>query len=165
MDAIAGQPTLASGGAPAVDDGLIAVGEVLAGYRIDGVLGRGGMGIVYRAYDPRLGRQVALKVIAPDLAEDPAFRLRFVSEAKAAAGLQHPNIVTVYGAGEDQGRLYIAMQLVRGTTLEEEIARQTRIPPGRAARLESKRWQSRRATLLRRHGRRFTTSWTLPTWT
>jgi len=135
VDANAGQPTLPSGGAPGVDDGLIAVGETLAGYRIDGVLGRGGMGIVYRAYDPRLGRQVALKVIAPHLAEDPAFRLRFASEAQAAAGLQHPNIVTVYGAGEDQGRLYIAMQLVRGKTLAEEIARQSRIPPGRAARI------------------------------
>ncbi len=125
----------ASGGAPSPNDGLLAAGEQVAGYRIDGLIGRGGMGVVYRAYDPRLGREIALKVIAPDLAEDPGFRLRFVSEAKAAAGLQHPHIVAVYGAGEDQGRLYIAMQLVRGTTLEDEIARQGRIPPGRAARI------------------------------
>src|SRR5579884_2352851 len=95
----------------------MAVGRELAGYRINGVLGRGGMSIVYSAEHMRLGRQVALKVLAPALAADDAFRARFTRESQLAAALDHPNIVDVYDAGEADGLLYIAMRLVRGSDL------------------------------------------------
>jgi serine/threonine-protein kinase len=104
----------------------LAPGTEVAGYLIQGVLGRGGMGVVYRAEHVHLGRPVALKLLAPGLAGD--FRARFVRESRLAASLSHPNIVTVYDAGEVEGVLYIAMQLVGGTDLgrllREEGARE-----------------------------------------
>ena len=90
------------------------IGTELAGYRIVGLLGRGGMSVVYRAESPRLGMTVALKVLASELADDEAFRERFVSESRLAAALNHPNIITIYDAGEADGALYIAMRFVRG---------------------------------------------------
>ena len=79
------------------------IGTEFAGYRIVALLGRGGMSIVYRAENPRLGTTVALKVLAPDLAEDESFRERFVTESRLAAALNHPNIITIYDAGEADG--------------------------------------------------------------
>src|ERR1700740_3268932 len=76
------------------------VGTVIAGYRVEGVLGRGGMSVVYRAGDQRLKRKVALKLLAPELAEDDRFRERFLRESQLAASLDHPNVVPVYEAGE-----------------------------------------------------------------
>ncbi|HCO03343.1 MAG TPA: hypothetical protein DIT48_08290, partial [Actinobacteria bacterium] len=96
-------------------------GSTFAGYRIDSVLGRGGMSVVYLAKDVRLGRNVALKFLSPELAVDPAFRERFTHESRAAANLDHPNIVPVYQAGEADGVLYIAMRHVRGPTLAEVL--------------------------------------------
>ena len=94
------------------------IGNELAGYRLDEVLGRGGMGVVYRARDLALDRDVALKLLAPELAEDVAFRERFLRESRIAASLEHPNVVPIHDAGEIDGQLYIAMRLVGGTDLK-----------------------------------------------
>src|SRR5207249_2131572 len=83
----------------------LAAGTELAGYRIEGLAGRGGMGVVYRAQDLALQRPVALKVLSPDLAEDDRFRERFLRESRLAASLDHPSIVPVYDAGEARGDL------------------------------------------------------------
>jgi len=93
------------------------IGTELAGYRIERVLGRGGMSVVFLAHDPRLKRNVALKLLSPELAEDEAFRDRFLRESRLAASLDHPNVVPVYEAGEVAGLLYIAMRYVYGTDL------------------------------------------------
>src|SRR4051794_30501833 len=95
-------------------DSELQPGEVFAGHRIVGVAGRGGMGVVYRAEQLDLERPVALKLIAPPLARDEAFRERFVRESRAAAAIDHPNVIPVYSAGEDAGRLYLAMRFVEG---------------------------------------------------
>ena len=97
-------------------------GSVFAGYRIESVLDRGGMGVVYRATDPVLGRGVALKIVAPEHTRDPAAVARFKNEARLAASFEHPNIVPVYGGGEYQGVVYLAMRLVPGTDLRHVIA-------------------------------------------
>ena len=90
-------------------------------YQILGELGRGAMGRVYRAFDPTIGRNVALKTIPLDTS-DPELAMRFRREAQAAGILSHPNIVTIYDAGEDAGFLYIAMELVEGQTLQQMLA-------------------------------------------
>jgi serine/threonine-protein kinase len=88
------------------------IGTEFAGYRIEALLGRGGMSVVYRAENARLGNKVALKLLAEELAEDESFRERFVRESRTAATLNHPNIVTIYDAGDWEGVLYIAMRWV-----------------------------------------------------
>jgi serine/threonine-protein kinase len=92
-------------------------------FRVVSRLGHGGMGIVYRAEDEKLRRTVALKVLPREFAEDPERRRRFLREARSAAALTHPNIATVYEVGEDDGRIYIAMELVEGESLRARIAR------------------------------------------
>jgi serine/threonine protein kinase len=99
-------------------------GSVIAGYRIDSLLGRGGMAVVYRAEDVRLGRKVALKLLTPERADDEQFRQRFIQESRLAASLDHPNIVPIYGAGENDGQLYIAMRYVVGPDLKDLLADQ-----------------------------------------
>jgi len=94
-----------------------STGTVIAGYRIDDVLGRGGMGIVYRATDVALERTVALKIIAPERAEDPKFRERFGRELRYVASIDHPNVIPVHHAGRDEGVLFIVMRYVDGTDL------------------------------------------------
>src|SRR5437870_3923609 len=93
-------------------------GSEFAGYRIESVLGRGGMGVVYLAEHVGMGRKVALKVLASDLAEDERFRERFVRESRLAASLEHPNIVPIHEAGEVGGVLFIAMRYVEGQDLQ-----------------------------------------------
>ena len=93
----------------------------MAGYRIESVLGRGGMGVVYEATQLSLNRTVALKVMYPHLSQDPVFRARFRREGELQASIEHPSIVTVYEAGEAEEGLFLAMRLVRGNTLKDLI--------------------------------------------
>ena len=108
------------------------LGRVVAGYRIEEQIGRGGMGLVYRAEHLNLRRRAAIKIIAPELAEASGFRERFNREARIAAALQHPNIVTVYDAGEEDGLLYLAMQYIEGSDLSAVLRSQGRLRPYRA---------------------------------
>jgi tRNA A-37 threonylcarbamoyl transferase component Bud32 len=111
------------------------IGTIIGGCRIESELGRGGMGVVYRAEQVRLGRTVAVKVIAPELARDPGFRERFERESRVAASIEHPNVIPVYEAGETDGELYITMRYVEGTDLRALIARSGRLEPARAAQV------------------------------
>src|SRR5947209_5660976 len=97
-------------------------GDVLGPYRIEALLGIGGMGEVYRARDTRLGRDAALKVIALRLVGDPSFRQRFEIEARAASVLNHPAIVTIYDVGEADGSSWIAMEWIEGRTPRQLLA-------------------------------------------
>lgn len=116
----------AADASPATLPGKLAVdGEALqqvGRYRIHERLGRGGMATVFKAHDPGIGRDVAIKFLHASLCEEPEYRARFLSEARAAGGLSHPNIVTVHDVGEIEGRPYMAMELLDGQTLSEVIA-------------------------------------------
>ena len=92
----------------------VQIGSDFLGYRIEELIGQGGMGVVYRAYDLRLKRIVALKLIVPELALDERFHARFARETELAMSLEHPNVVPVYDAGDVDGRFYLAMRLVEG---------------------------------------------------
>jgi serine/threonine protein kinase len=107
------------------------LGTELAGYRVEQLLGRGGMSVVYRAEHVRLQRKAALKLLAPELAEDERFRERFLRESQLAASIEHPHIVPVYDAGEVDGLLYIAMRYVEGVDLKTLLRREG---PAAAAR-------------------------------
>ncbi len=100
----------------------LSPGSTFAGYEIRSEIGRGAMGIVYLAYDPKLDREVALKVVAEHLAQDPAFRARFAQEAKAAARVEHPSVVAIYQTGEENDVPFLAMRLVRGRELSSILA-------------------------------------------
>ena len=97
------------------------IGSELAGYRVVGLLGRGGMGFVFEAEHLLLGRKAALKTLAPELAQDPDFRERFIRESQMIAALDHPNIIPIYDAGEVDGVVYIAMRHVQGGDLKDLI--------------------------------------------
>jgi serine/threonine-protein kinase len=114
---------------------LPEIGEELAGYRIEALAGRGGMGVVFRAQHLHLGRMVALKVLTADLAGNRAFRERFVREAQTAARLDHPNIVPVFDAGEAEGLLYIAMKYIDGVDLGHVLDAEDRLTPQRTVDL------------------------------
>jgi serine/threonine protein kinase len=110
-----------------------ATGTEVAGYRIVKRVGSGGMGVVYRAEETGLGdRPVALKLLAPALADDPGFRARFLREMRVAAAIDHPNIVPIYRAGEDRGQLYLAMRYVHASDLRRALEAEGRLEPGRA---------------------------------
>ena len=111
------------------------VGSELAGYQIEALIGRGGMGAVYRAEELTLGRKVALKVIAPELAEDSRFRERFLRESRIAASLDHPHIVPIFKAGDEDGALYLAMRYVEGTDLAKLLREEGALDPRRAVDL------------------------------
>ena len=113
------------------DPGPSLVGQTLGQYRIDGVLGEGGMGVVYLAQDVRLGRSVALKAVAPQFTGDPARRDRLMREARAAAALTHPGIATVYALEDLDGQIFIVGEYVPGETLRDELGRSP-LPPARA---------------------------------
>ncbi|HEX9236039.1 MAG TPA: protein kinase, partial [Actinomycetota bacterium] len=107
------------------------IGTEMAGYRIESLIGRGGMSVVYLAEHLRLGRKVALKLLAPELAESEGFRERFIRESRLAASLEHPNIIPIYDADEAEGVLYIAMRYVEGTDLKALIRSEGPLPPER----------------------------------
>ncbi|MGW2565856.1 serine/threonine-protein kinase [Streptomyces sp. NPDC001537] len=111
------------------------IGRQVAGYRIEREIGRGGMAVVYRARDLRLDRTVALKLLAPELARNDTFRLRFTHESRAAAAIDHPHIVPVYEAGETDGVLYIAMRYVEGSDLRHLLDRRGPLAPVPALRI------------------------------
>jgi serine/threonine-protein kinase len=111
---------------------LLAIGEEFAGHRIEGLIGRGGMGVVYVAEHLRLGRKVAIKVLDPDLASDESFRRRFIRESQLAATLEHRNIVQVYDAGEVGNVAYISMRLVDGMDLSALLRAESPLASDRA---------------------------------
>ncbi len=114
------------------------LGTVLAGYRIEGLLGRRGMGVVYQAEDLRLKRRVALKLLSPELAADKAFLARFLTESELAAWIDDPNIVPIYEAGESNELLRIAMATWRGATCRSPSRRPlATVPPYGVDQLEN----------------------------
>jgi Protein kinase domain len=117
--------------------GDLVAGARIAGYRLEERIGQGGMAVVFRAYDHRLDRMVALKVLAPALAEDEAFRQRFIRESRAAAAVDDPHIIPVFEAGEADGFLFIAMRFVRGGDVRSLVDRIGPLPGGRAAEIIS----------------------------
>ena len=108
------------------------VGEELAGYRLRGVLGRGGMSVVYEAEFLRLGNTVALKVLAPELSSDDTFRTRFLLESRTAASLNHPNVIPIYDSGPHGDLLYISMRYVAGADLRSVLRTHQRLDPDQA---------------------------------
>lgn len=104
----------------------------IAGYRLEEQIGLGGMAIVYRARDERLDRRVALKLLAPGIAADTAFRQRFIRESRAAAAVDHPNIIPIYEAGDAAGSLFIAMRYVQGGDVRSLLQRGGPLSAGRA---------------------------------
>jgi serine/threonine protein kinase len=100
----------------------LVAGATVGPYRIDRLIGSGGMGEVYRGHDAKLGRDVALKLLPRELADDPGRRARMLGEARAAASLNHPNICTVHDVGEADGHIYIAMEVIEGRPLSTRLA-------------------------------------------
>ena len=113
-------------------NGAFSPGTTFAGYRVESLVGRGGMGVVYRAWDMSLDRRVALKLIAPELAQDERFRTRFLRESRLAASLDHPHVVPIHEAGERDGQLYLAMRYVEGSDLRTLLDREGKLSPERA---------------------------------
>jgi Protein kinase domain len=114
-----------------------AAGSRVAGYRLEGQIGQGGMAVVFRARDERLGRLVALKILAPALAADESFRQRFIRESRAAAAVDDPHIIPVFEAGEADGVLFIAMRYVDGGDVRTLLDSVGPLPAGRAAAIIS----------------------------
>jgi class 3 adenylate cyclase/tRNA A-37 threonylcarbamoyl transferase component Bud32 len=113
----------------------LEAGARLGRYRIESLVGRGGMGAVYLATDTQLERRVALKVLSPELSDDARFRDRFITESRIAASLDHPNIVPLYEAGEIDGQLFIAMRYVDGHDLSDVLAERGALPIALAVRI------------------------------
>src|SRR5579864_5521100 len=101
--------------------GALTDGSELAGYRVTGLLGRGGMGFVYEAEHQLLRRKAAVKTLAPEVGGGADFKERFIRESQTVASIDHPNIIPIYDAGEIDGLVYIAMRYVKGPDLEKLI--------------------------------------------
>ncbi len=120
----------------ATSGGGLSPGARVGAYRIEGVLGRGGMGVVYLAEHEQLARKAAVKVVSADLRDDEEFRARFLHEARILAALDHPNVIPVYDAGESpDGALYLAMRFVSDGDLRHLLLREGALAPERAARI------------------------------
>jgi serine/threonine protein kinase len=113
---------------------VLAPGSTFAGYKVESVVGAGGIGILYRARQIRLDRPVALKLVEPEVARDPVIRERLRREARMVAALDHPNVVPLYEAGEDRGTVYIVTRWVEGTELGTLVQSHGPLEPARAAR-------------------------------
>ena len=113
--------------------GALETDSVLAGYRVTGLLGRGGMGFVYEAEHLLLRRKAALKTLAPELGGGADFRERFIRESQTVASIDHPNIIPIYDAGDHEGLVYIAMRYVKGPDLEKLIKERRHARPARGA--------------------------------
>src|SRR5512132_194880 len=111
------------------------VGTEIAGYRIESLIARGGMGEVYLAEQDSPRRKVALKLLSPELSQDSGFRERFAMESEAAASIDHPNVIPIYQSGQTEGTLFIAMRYVEGTDLRTLLGEQGTVTPDRAARI------------------------------
>src|SRR5690242_13330215 len=129
---------------------LPMVGDELAGYRLRGVLGRGGMSVVYEAENPRLGSTVALKVLAPELATNDLFRARFLRESRIAASLNHPNVIPIYDMGAHEDLLFIAMRYVVGSDLRAVLKANRVLTPDQTLLLISQ--AGRALDAAHRHG-------------
>jgi serine/threonine-protein kinase len=114
-------------------------GDAFAGYTIERLVGRGGMGEVYLARHPKLPRKEAVKILPADLSRDPMFRQRFIREAELASSMVHPAIVTIYNSGEDDGHLWLAMEFIGVVTPEDSTPPWCRRSPCRWRR----RWTRR----------------------
>lgn len=128
---MAPEPSTRLPGLPAGEMQL-AVGSHFAGHRIDALVGRGGQGIVFRATDRTLDRAVALKLIAPEASNDPVFRARFGRECRLAAAIDHPHVVEIFHAGEENGLLYLTMRYIDGSNLYTLLCDEGRLEPSRA---------------------------------
>ena len=125
-----------SGKGPALPPAALPkVPATLGPYEIRGVIGAGGMGIVYQGWDVRLNRAVAVKTLKPDLAKEPGFCERFLREARAVAALSHPNVTQIYDIGEVEGRPFFAMEYLEGRPLDALLKEEGRLPPAQAAEL------------------------------
>ena len=113
----------------------VSVGSTFGDHRIEDVIGRGGMGVVYRAHQERLSRTVALKVIAPEFSHDADFRSRFERESRTTASIDNPHVIPLFEAGEEDGLLYISMRYVRGPDLGQLIVSEGRLDPRQAIRI------------------------------
>jgi CHASE2 domain-containing sensor protein/tRNA A-37 threonylcarbamoyl transferase component Bud32 len=120
---------------PSGSRGRLEPTAIIAGYRIEEVVGRGGMGVVYRARQLALERPVAIKLVVPELYHDPVLRERFKSESRLAASIEHANVIPVYEAGEDEGLLFIAMRFVDGVDLAQLLERSGPLSPSRTLSL------------------------------
>ena len=121
------------GGGDYPGPGGYSVGSEVAGYRLEEQIGQGGMALVYRARDVQLGRNVALKLLSPTLGSDESFRERFIRESRAAAAVDHPNIIPIFAAGQSDGVLYIAMRFVQGGDVRQLVDQLGPLPGDRAA--------------------------------
>src|SRR5215471_18169001 len=117
--------------------GDFPAGARIANYRIEQLLGRGGMAVVYRATDVRLDRMVALKILSPELAKNDAFRQRFIRESRAGAAVDHPHVIPVFEAGDADGVLFIAMRYVAGQDVRELIERDGKLSTARTVEIVS----------------------------
>ncbi len=139
-DTLGGAPSEPVGAAPELT-GFLAPAEApdeigrLGPYRVLAVLGQGGMGVVFKAMDPHLDRLVALKAMLPTMASTPGARESFFREAKAAAALKHPHIVTIFQVGEDRGAPFLAMEFLEGEPLDKPLEREGKLPVPELARI------------------------------
>ena len=110
----------------------VRTGTIIAGFRVESLLGEGAMGTVYFAEETTSGRRVALKLLAPELASDERFRARFLRETELAASLDHPRVVPTLASGEENGTLYLAMAHVEGSDLRKLLRSEGRFDSARA---------------------------------